>query len=337
MGSPISPIFADLVMKDLEVHCLKQLKDKFNCIPIFYFRYVDDTITCIKEELVQPTLDIFNSYNPHLQFTHEVEVNNSLNFLDLTLIKNNGRIITNWFQKKTCSGRILNFHSNHSIQQKRNIVSNLIDRAMLLSHVSFHKQNIDIVKNILMNNNYPTQFIDSCISNRVRHHKFKNTTIKTATNNLPEPPLTLSLPFIEKFYYTCAKLLKKYNIRCVPLINQKMDNIIKLGKDKNCKWKETGVIYKFNCGICSSVYIGESKRTLKTRIQEHKKSVEKIDYSININNNKLMPVPKHIFENPSHFFYWDNTAIIDREHIFDKRRTLEMLHIKSNNHAIITF
>ena len=70
---------------------------------------------CIKEEFLQPTLDIFNSYNSHLQFTHEVEVKNSLNFLDLTLIKNSGRIITNGFHKKTSSGRILNFHSNHSI------------------------------------------------------------------------------------------------------------------------------------------------------------------------------------------------------------------------------
>ena len=47
-----------------------------------------------------------------------------------------------------------------------------------------------------------------------------------------------------------------------------------------------------------------------------------------------MPVLKHIFENPSHFFDWDNTVIIDREHIFDNRRILEILHIKSNDHTI---
>ena len=205
MGSPISPLFADLVMEDLEVHCLKELKEKFSCTPLFYFRYVDDTIMCIKNEFVQHTLDIFNSYNSHLQFTHELESNNSINFLDLTLIKNNGRIITNWFQKKTSSGRILSFHSNHSIQQKRNIVSNLIDRAMLLSHVSFHKQNIDIVRNILMNNNYPSEFIDSCISNRVRYHKFQNITTQKASNNSIEPTLTLkSKPM--RFTWSCSLL-----------------------------------------------------------------------------------------------------------------------------------
>ena len=112
---------------------------------------------CIKKEFVQHTLDIFNSYNSHLQFTHKLEANNSINFLDLTLIKIDGRIITNWFQKKTSFGRILSFHSNHCIQQKCNIVSKLIDRAMLLSHVSFHKQNIDIVRNILRGCLIPTR------------------------------------------------------------------------------------------------------------------------------------------------------------------------------------
>ena len=47
-----------------------------------------------------------------------------------------------------------------------------------------------------------------------------------------------------------------------------------------------------------------------------------------------MPVPKHIFENASHSFDWENTTIIDREHSFDKRRILEMLHIKGNDHTI---
>ena len=116
-------------------------------------------------------------------------------------------------------------------------------------------------------------------------------------------------------------------------MTQKMDNIVKLGKDQNCKWNETGIIYKFNCGSCS-VYIGESKRSLETQIKEHKKSIEKIDHSLDINNNKLMPVPTHIFENPNHFFDWENTVILDREHSFNKRRISEMLHIKSNGHTI---
>lgn len=50
MGSLISPLFADIVMDDLETHCLDLLFKKFNCKPVFYYRYVDDSIICIPKD-----------------------------------------------------------------------------------------------------------------------------------------------------------------------------------------------------------------------------------------------------------------------------------------------
>ena len=35
MGSPISPLFADIVMDDLETDCLKILKENDDIIPLF--------------------------------------------------------------------------------------------------------------------------------------------------------------------------------------------------------------------------------------------------------------------------------------------------------------
>ena len=40
MGSPISPLFADIVMDDLEKTFLQTLKNNYNCVPLFYYRYV---------------------------------------------------------------------------------------------------------------------------------------------------------------------------------------------------------------------------------------------------------------------------------------------------------
>ena len=84
-----------------------------------------------------------------------------------------------------------------------------------------------------------------------------------------------------------------------------MNNIVKLGKDRTEKRNETSVIYKFNCDKCSSVYVGETKRCLKTRINEHRKSV--IDGVKLKNHQKLLPVPQHIKDNPTHNFDWNNT------------------------------
>ena len=33
MGSPISALFANLVLEDLEIECLNRLKQKYNCEP----------------------------------------------------------------------------------------------------------------------------------------------------------------------------------------------------------------------------------------------------------------------------------------------------------------
>ena len=61
MGSPISPIFTDIVIDDLENDCLRILKDKHNCSPLFYYRFVDDTILCVQKQFIDLVLNIFNS------------------------------------------------------------------------------------------------------------------------------------------------------------------------------------------------------------------------------------------------------------------------------------
>ena len=86
VGSPISPLFADIVMDNLENDCLRILKDKHNCPPLFYYRFVDDTILCVQKQFIDLILNIFNSQDNNLQFTFEVQQNNQINFLDLSLI-----------------------------------------------------------------------------------------------------------------------------------------------------------------------------------------------------------------------------------------------------------
>ena len=105
MGLEPSPIFADLVMDDLESECLSKLDFQ----PLFFLRYVDDVITCIPKNKVQYMLDIFNNYDDNLKFTYEIENNHEISFLDVLLIRENNRLITNWYRKSTFSGRLLNF------------------------------------------------------------------------------------------------------------------------------------------------------------------------------------------------------------------------------------
>ncbi|XP_071653582.1 uncharacterized protein, partial [Temnothorax longispinosus] len=69
MGSPLSPILADIVMEDLETHCLAMLNFSLSFFP----RYVDDVIAVIPKDKIGDVLDAFNNYHPRLKFTHELE------------------------------------------------------------------------------------------------------------------------------------------------------------------------------------------------------------------------------------------------------------------------
>ena len=66
MGSPISPVIANIVMERLETISLSKVPFEL----IFYKRYVDDIITCLRLENLQTLLDIFNGFHARLQFTH---------------------------------------------------------------------------------------------------------------------------------------------------------------------------------------------------------------------------------------------------------------------------
>ena len=77
MGSAISSLIADIVMDDLETECINLL----DYSPLFFYRYVDDIILCIPENKIHYTLDTFNAYHPNLNFTIELEQNNSLTSL----------------------------------------------------------------------------------------------------------------------------------------------------------------------------------------------------------------------------------------------------------------
>ena len=88
-------------------------------------------------------LNVFNDNDDKLQFTHKIEIDNKISFLDVLTIKNdNDYLETDRFTKPTFSGRFLNYDSQHPSHRKIAMVYNLVDRAVKLSCQKFHKSNI---------------------------------------------------------------------------------------------------------------------------------------------------------------------------------------------------
>jgi len=96
MGSPLSPIIADLVMEDLE----KSVLDTINVDIQFYYRYVDDIIMALPNNKVDLIVDSFNEQHERLKFTVEFKDDHVINFLDLSIKTINNIIFINGFRKK---------------------------------------------------------------------------------------------------------------------------------------------------------------------------------------------------------------------------------------------
>jgi len=313
MGSPLSPVIADIVMRDLETTCLQKLK--FN--PIFYHRYVDDIILTIPSEKMDSVLNTFNSYHERLQFTIELEVNRSLSFLDLRLTISDNTIYIDWFQKNTFSGRFLSFHSNHPLCHKIGTIYNLVDRAFLLSHPKFHQKNITLVIDFLIENGFPLNLIFRKINERLKLLIHKSRQIKNLTNrnnvhmDTDNNKKIVVFPYIKKISESIAdkidnsKFVKGYRI-----LNN-LSNFIKVHKDVNSHDTNNNVIYKVHCRDCDASYVGQTKRQLKTRIREHIND-------INSTKTKHSVITQHMLEF-SHSIDWNNVTILDHEPNYYKR------------------
>jgi len=116
---------------------------------------VDDVLLAESPEVFDIIVEVFNSFHNRLQFTLEINKKNRLNFLNLTILIDEQRIVSDCYKKTNFSERYLNFKLQHPICHKKGVICNFFDRIILLSHLKFHKKNIidiiNVLKNIIIN------------------------------------------------------------------------------------------------------------------------------------------------------------------------------------------
>lgn len=160
MGGCISPTIARLVMDKIARHLLERVKE-IAFIKIF----VDDTITAIDPLVADRALEILNSFHPKMKFTVENENEElAVNFLNLTVYRDEGRIKTNWYRKSFASGRLVPFFSSHKRTTVIGTAESFIKTVILLSDSSFFRENKSIVYDTLKSNAFPEWLIDTLMN-----------------------------------------------------------------------------------------------------------------------------------------------------------------------------
>jgi len=308
--------------------------ERFGLEVPFYVRYVDDIATSVHYTQIDRLLDIFNSFHPRIQFTIEIGIN-KLNFLDTTLIKNDNRIEFDWFHKPTFSGKYLNL-SLHPITQKRGSLMSMIDRALLLSHPRYHKKNINFIINTFLQNDYPLHFIFDTINLRLKtfvnkrnntHTNEENNNNNTNKNNNNRIKINwFTIPYFPNISEKFRNIIKNHNVKLSFYSLNKLNTIIKAQKDLLPYYCNKNVVYKISCNNCNATYIGQTKRKLNTRINEHRNQINSKS-----SNNTVITEHRLCL---NHDFDWTNVKILDREAFYWKRIISEMLNIRLQNNAL---
>lgn len=268
MGNPLSPLLAEIFMDNLEK--LIHFDPSINNVILFWFRYVDDIFSGFlgtERQLTQFTQKL-NKLHPNIIFTHEIEQNNSIHFLDLTIEKINNKLDFSIFHKPTHTDLTIHNSSHHPLQHKLAAYHCYIHRLINIpmNPTNFTKE-LNIIKQIAFNNGYNPSMIDTLLNKKQYSHTLSLIYPKTVDNNKHFNTLT----FNNKFTNDIHKYLKKLDLNIAFRTNNNLGKFIKNNKSKTDKDQKSGV-YKLLCGSCDKIYIGQTGRNFNKRIKEHRSS-----------------------------------------------------------------
>lgn len=322
MGNPLSPLLAEIFMDSLENKISKHpLFSKF----VYWYRYVDDILACFTgtDRQLQLFLDYINNIHPNIKFTIEIENNNSINFLDLTISRKENKHVFSIFHKPTHTDTTIHKSSCHPTQHKHAAFYSMIHRLITVPMINtnFQKE-LNIIKQIAINNGYTTQLINK-ILNKKLYKKALNMIFPFTRDNGNNFKI---ITYIGQASEIIAKFLKKLNINIAFKTNNSTGSLIKNNKSKLNNNNKSG-IYQLTCNDCPKTYIGQSGRSFSKRIKEH--------YTCYIKEKTHSNYANHLIECNHNFN--TNFKILHTENKGRKLDLLESLEInklKDTNHLL---
>ena len=178
---------------------------------LYYKRYVDDILIIYNQNKTneQDILSHANNIDKHLQFKLTTEENNIINYLDLTICRNNSNIELGIYRKPTSTDTTIHFTSNHPYEHKLAAFNHYINRMLTLPITKqSQQQEWKAILTIARNNGFPTHII----------HNLKKKLEAKKQNQQQQEPLTPTVQHHKKWvaftYHSplIRKVTKLFNI-----------------------------------------------------------------------------------------------------------------------------
>ena len=281
---------------------------------------MDDTFVIWPHEQdeLQRFHEHLNGQHPNIKFTIEHEKENKLAFLDVLVTRSETRLCTGVYRKPTHTDRYIPFHSHHHRRTITGVLRCMHNRAHRICDSTSRKPELQHLQSVFQANGFPEDLVKKTLSRRPH----PTPPLPSSEPTGKDPLGIMCLPYVqglsEKLERVCTPLGVKAVFKPARTLRQTLMRV----KTRIPEEKKRGVVYKVPCKECHQTYIGETKRTLKVRLSEHKQAVKRGDPKNGI--------AVHAHES-NHTIDWDG-ARVKRSGMtgYWQRRTIEAIHIKLN-------
>ena len=264
IGKKFAPSYAILFVGDFEERAL----ENYHLKPWVWWRYIDDIFLVWEhgEEKLLEFIEYLNSISPHIKFTFKYS-RESIEFLDVLVIKEGNSVHTDLFVKETDTHQFLHFSSCHPYHTKKGIpYSQAVRLRRICSTEEFFQKRVSNLKSWLLARGYDEHLVnaqverasllnrDTLLRNNSSKDKLEgrevfSTTFHPAINKrvyriLREAQVILDCDEEHKRVFSSIPLVSFRRAKTLQdiLVRSKLPNVHKTGSCKGCG--------KSNCQVC---------------------------------------------------------------------------------------
>jgi len=198
----------------------------------------------------------------------------------------------------------------------------LKSRIKKIVHPEFLQKNLVLLKNILINNQYPLNLINKLLysSDAV----FDHPQIVNLNDRIGNDKTYVKLQFIHNLSPVLARLLSEYDIVIANYNYKKLSSFYTPLKDKTPVQQMSDVVYGIKCE-CGKIYIGQTSQKLSKRVTLHKSDCR--------HKPQITSLSTHVNTN-DHIVHYKDAFILHSEKNLYKRKILEMCHVNNCSNSL---
>ena len=268
MGKKYAPSYANIFMAHFEKEAMKKSYLK----PSSYNRFLDDIFLVWDHgrENLDLFLKILNSHHPAVKLTANIQENEN-DFLDVTIFKGpslleKGHLDTKVYFKPTDTHQLLHKKSFHPRHTFKGILKSQIIRFNKICSQKYDFDNTcSILFKALRKRGYSARLLRS-IRNKTLEEIKTGKLLKPPGMTIENETDQYSEPCNSPYCFAC-----EYVVECDSVYSNTTDCAFKLCQSLDCN--SINLIYLIQCKECDMQYIGQTRNSLRSRINNHKGDV----------------------------------------------------------------